>query len=106
MTKTILTTSVLLCSLFAFAQTVNANKVLPDKIKTTSIEVEDSLSDFMNVFVALEKELIVIQIKNLNTQDLEVTLLDSVNKEIKKAMNIRQAPLHILKHKPFTGVIM
>ena len=38
----------------------------------------------MNVFVAPEKELIVIQIKNLNTQNLEITLLDATEKELKK----------------------
>ena len=84
MTKTILSITVLLCVLFALAQTANASVVLPDSIKSSTIDVEESPSDFMNVFVVPEKELIIIQLKNLNTQDLDVALLDANDNELKR----------------------
>lgn len=38
---------------------------------------DDSTLSFMNVFVAPEQELIVIQLKNLNTEALEISLCNS-----------------------------
>jgi hypothetical protein len=40
----------------------------------------------MNVFVAPEQELIVIQLKNLNTVTLEVSLLNSDGLDIQKTI--------------------
>ena len=72
--------------MFAFAQTATGITLIkpPDSIKTFSSEIADSQSDFMNVFVVPEKELIVIQIKNLNTSDLEIKLFDASGDELKK----------------------
>jgi len=83
---TIFTISALLCSLLSLAQATVISKYPTTAAYSSTIDTDNTQTSFMNVFVVPEKELIVIQIKNLNTQDLEVTLLDSMNKEIKKTM--------------------
>ena len=77
MKKTILTLSAILYSLISLAQTTAKSTSPINTPYSSTIENDSSNDDFMNVFVAPEKELIVIQIKNLNTQDLEVALFDA-----------------------------
>jgi len=65
---------------------VIANSAFSDSIICAKIGNSDSSSDLFNVFVAPKNDLIVIQFKNLNTQNLEITLLDSTGIEIKRTI--------------------
>ena len=104
MKKIFLSAMVLLCISFAIAQNTTALKVLPNKItgynpsletpsaeitknilSSTTTAVAESQLPFMNVFVVPEKELIVIQWKNLNTENRDILLADNTGKIIQKS---------------------
>ena len=58
---------------------------LADKSIATAPKVStDEQFSFMNVIMVPEKDLIVMQLKNLNTQDFDIALTDSVGKVIDK----------------------
>ena len=53
-------------------------------MQTAPLVSTDEQFSFMNVIMVPEKDLIVMQLKNLNTQDFDIALTDSVGKVIDK----------------------
>ena len=46
----------------------------------------DEIDDYLTVYIARDKELIVVQWKNLNTVDMEIVLTDANDKLIRKTV--------------------
>ena len=88
MKKIILLISTCVFNIVALAQT---NIVSAPGFNTISLSPGDSASpvqqpSYMNVFVVPDKELIVIQWKNLNTENREISLSDASGKLIQKTI--------------------
>jgi len=71
---------------FLIAVLSAVNGIAQDKshAEETNTSIAGSQPELMNVFVAPEKELIVVQWKNLNTENRDVILVDSLGKTIQK----------------------
>ena len=87
MKKIIFTLLIFIYSTFIYAQNNPVVEQSNNNSKINPVNIDnDSQNAFMNVFVATKNELIVIQLKNLNTDDLNVSLSDADNHIIKEVL--------------------
>ena len=77
----------LFASLQTFAQNAIDHEVsVTDRQKDFTLVSDDPLQSIANIFVAPKQELIVVQWKNLNTEDRTIVLEDAEGREVKKTI--------------------
>lgn len=88
MKQIILSTAMILIAFVACSQNNAGIKILPATTKKVTVpsSTEDAQLSFMNVFVVPDRDLVVVQWKNLNTENREIILADASGLTVQKSI--------------------